>query len=98
MRFLKYLDKEAILNASRNKGEVLHKIAVLSRLVMEVLRKRRELTIEKNKFADLGIFRGFAYLVKLRTLHKGRISVRHAASATEFLEKEFKDSSGIPPV
>lgn len=61
------------------KGRFCTRLQFFQDWSMEVLHKRRELAIEKKKFADLGIFRGFAHLAKLRTLHKGRISVRHSS-------------------
>ncbi|RXN22433.1 LINE-1 type transposase domain-containing 1 [Labeo rohita] len=72
VRFLRYVDKELILQAAQKKRYISHEgiqLRFFQDVSAEVLKKRREFDEVRKKLSACDMFRGFAYPAKLRCLH-----------------------------
>ncbi|GAA6101639.1 uncharacterized protein LOC113020645 [Tachysurus ichikawai] len=89
VRFLRYADKEIILQTARKK-RISHEGSQLSffhDVSAEVLRKRREFDDVRRTLSARDMFRGFAYPAKLRCLHGTQMHLFSSpADVTEFLK------------
>lgn len=94
VRFLRYTDKEFILQAARRKRSISHdgsQLRFFQDVSAEVLKKRREFDDVRKILSGRNMFRGFVYPAKIRCLHETEMHVFSTpAAATEFL-KTLKD-------
>lgn len=84
IRFLKFQDKELALRSAKNR-EITHdgsKLYFTQDVSVETMKQRRKFDEVKQRFLDMGTFRGFhPHPCKLRVLHEGKI--RHLSSPQE---------------
>lgn len=90
VRFLRYSDRERILQAALKKRHITHddkQIRFYQDLSADVMKKRREFDAVKKILVDRKMFRGFAYPAKLRCLHESELRTFSTPTAVkEFLE------------
>lgn len=84
IRFLKFQDKELVLRSAKNR-DITHggsKIYLTQDVSAETMKRRRRFDEVKQRFLDMGTFRGFhPNPCKLRVLHEGKI--HHLSSPQE---------------
>lgn len=76
VRFLRYPEKEAVLQAALKKRDVTHdgtRLRFYTDLSADVLRRRREFDTVGKALARRNMYRGFAYPARLRCLHNGKL-------------------------
>ena len=90
IRFLRYTDKEMVVEAAKKKspfGEGQVELSIRQDLSAEVRKKRKEFNAVVEVLLKKGMFRGFAFPSRLRVLHQNKITFYETPQAAEtFLE------------
>lgn len=94
VRFLRYTDRERILQAALKKRQIIHEgkqVRFFQDLSVEVMRKRKEFDSVKKILVDRKMFRGFAYPAKLRCLCGSELRTFSTPSAAEEFIESLQD-------
>lgn len=94
VRFLRYADKERIIQAALKKRYITHEgkqVRFFQDLSVEVMRKRKEFDTVRKILIDRKMFRGFAYPAKLRCLFGSELRTFNTPAAVEEFIETLQD-------